>query len=59
MDIDDPLKQPYSWQRSDTSVRSWKREFKEELYDTDYYHYYYICANETKMIEERSLRLYR
>ena len=32
MDIEDPVKQRYSWQGSDTSVRSWKRD----LYDRDF-----------------------
>jgi hypothetical protein len=36
MDIEDPVKQRYSWQGGDTSVRSWKRDFKEELYDRDF-----------------------
>ena len=36
LDIEDAVKQRYSWH---TSVRSWKRDFKEELYDTDFYYY--------------------
>ena len=38
LDIEDPVKRRYSWQGSDKSVRSWKRDFKEELYDTDFYY---------------------
>jgi len=44
LDIEDPVKQRYSWQEGDTSVRSWKRDFKEELYDTDLYYYITITV---------------
>lgn len=34
MDIKEPVKQYYEWQKSDTSVRSWTMELKEKLYNS-------------------------
>ena len=33
MEINNPAKECYEWQKSNTSVRSWTMESKEELYN--------------------------
>jgi len=34
MEINNPAKECYEWQKSNTSVRSWTMELKEELYNS-------------------------
>ena len=51
LDMEEPIKQCYEWQKSNTRVRSWTIELKEQLHTR----LAFMCIlRETKIVKNRS-----